>query len=506
MKKNLMIKIRESLASVLPITVIVLVLALTVVPMEVGTLGLFVLGSVALILGMGLFTLGADISMMPMGTYVGAHLSKSRKLKFMVFTAFLMGILITIAEPDLQVLARQVASVPNWLLIGAVALGVGFFLVVSLLRVVFDINLSKLFVVCYIVVFTLAAFTHKEYLAVAFDSGGVTTGPISTPFILAFGVGLASVRSGKGSEDDSFGLVGLCSCGPILAVILLGILYPGKDMAVTANIIANPTTGPEILKQFLVAFPLFMKEVFLALSPIILLFVFFQIRYLKLPKRELMRIGVGLIYTFFGLVLFLTGVNVGFLPAGAYLGEAIGGSVYKWLLIPLGIAMGAFVVVAEPAVHVLNNQVEEVTGGSISKKAMTLSLSIGVGVSVGLSMLRILLGFSLWWLLIPGYSIALGLSFVVPKVFTAIAFDSGGVASGPMTATFMLPFAMGACAAVGGNLLTDAFGIVAMVAMTPLITIQILGLVYDLKTRKQESKRLLVEQIAQEDEDEVIDF
>lgn len=505
MKKNLLLKTRESLASVLPITAIVLLLALTVIPMEVGTLGLFLVGAVMLILGMGIFTLGADIAMMPMGNYVGAYISKSRKLKMMVITAFLMGVLITIAEPDLQVLAKQVAAVPSWLLIGSIALGVGFFLVISLLRVVFEISLSKLFIVCYIIVFALATLTKPEYLAVAFDSGGVTTGPISTPFILAFGVGIASVRSGKDAEDDSFGLVGLCSCGPILAVIIMGIFYPGKDMTVAANVILNPSTGPEILKSFTSALPHYMLEVLLAVSPIVVVFSFFQARYLKLPKGELLRIAVGLLYTFLGLVLFLTGVNVGFLPAGAYLGEAIGATSVKWLLVPLGIAMGAFVVVAEPAVHVLNNQVEAVTGGAVSKRAMTLSLSIGVGASVGLSMLRILLQFSIWWLLVPGYILALGLTFFVPKVFTAIAFDSGGVASGPMTATFMLPFAMGACAAVGGNILTDAFGIVAMVAMTPLITIQGLGLIYAIKTRRLE-KAALANAPVEDDDDQVIDL
>lgn len=501
-----MIKVRESLASVLPITIIVMVLAFTISPMEVGTLGLFLIGAVMLIVGMGLFTLGADMAMMPMGTHMGAHMTKSRKLGFMVIIAFSMGMLITIAEPDLQVLAKQVPAVPDWLLIGAVALGVGIFLVIALLRIVFQKSLNKLLIVFYLLVFGLAALAKPEFFPVAFDSGGVTTGPITVPFILALGLGVAGVRGGKNSQDDSFGLVALCSIGPILAMATLGIFYSGDSMEVARNIVENPGTTTDILKLFGHAFPHYMLEVGIALSPIILLFAFFQIKYLKLPGTQILRMAVGVLYTYVGLVIFLTGVNVGFLPAGTYLGEMIAKLPYNWILIPIGMIMGYFIVSAEPAVHVLNEQVEEVTGGSISKRAMMLSLSIGVAISIGISMLRVLTGVSLWYFIVPGYAIALALSFFVPKIFTAIAFDSGGVASGPMTATFLLPFAMGACSAIGGNVLMDAFGLVAMVAMTPLITIQILGLVYALKTRRAEKAQTEAEAALEADTDEIIDL
>lgn len=504
MRKKLILKVRESLSSVLPITLIVLLLAFTIAPMEVGVLGLFLMGAVTLIFGMGLFTLGADMAMMPMGSHMGAHLTKRRKLYLIIFVSFLMGMLITVAEPDLQVLARQVPAVPDAVLIWAVALGVGFFLVLAVMRIVFQKSLRLLLIGFYIIVFGLAALANRDYLAVAFDSGGVTTGPITVPFILALGIGVAGVRSGQNAQDDSFGLVALCSIGPILAVTVMGIFYPASPGEAASVAAQNPQTTIEMLWLFGEALPHYFRDVAIALSPIVLLFAFFQWRFLKLPGSQLVRMGVGILYTYLGLVIFLAGVNVGFLPAGNFLGDQIARLPYRWILVPLGMVIGYFIVSAEPAVHVLNEQVEEVTSGAISKQAMMISLACGMALSIGLSMVRVLTGLALWYFLAPGYLLALGLSFFVPKIFTAIAFDSGGVASGPMTATFLLPFAMGVTKAVGGNIMQDAFGTVAMVAMTPLLTIQILGLIYEMKTRKDARIQKLGETDASDEDSEEI--
>ena len=322
------------------------------------------------------------------------------------------------------------------------------------------------------------------FLAVAFDSGGVTTGPITVPFIMALGLGLTAVRGDKNAESDSFGLVALCSIGPILSVLILGMIYNPEGAGYTPLSIPDIASTRELWLEFGHALPDYAKEVLLALAPILAFFVVFQVFFLKLRRKALVKILVGMLYTLVGLTLFLTGVNVGFMPAGNYIGKQLAELPYNWVLVPLGMLIGYYIVKAEPAVLVLNKQVEEITGGAISQKVMMAGLSIGMSVSLGLSMVRVLTGVSLLWFLVPGYALALGLSFLVPKIFTAIAFDSGGVASGPMTAAFLLPFAMGACEAVGGNILTDAFGIVAMVAMTPLITIQIIGLVYQFKTRR----------------------
>lgn len=485
MNKNLLMKIKESLSAVLPITAIVLLLHFTIAPLPLGILAMFLVGTVLLILGMGLFTLGADMSMMPMGEKIGAKLTRKRKLWFLISVAMIFGIMITVAEPDLQVLATQVSSIPDMVLIVMVAVGVGLFLVLALLRIVFQIKLSYLLLVFYALIFLLAAFTPSEFVSVAFDSGGVTTGPITVPFIMALGVGVAAVRSDKGSQDDSFGLVALCSVGPILSVLILGLFYHPSSNDYAAAMPSEVHSFQELLRLFGEGLPHYFKEVAIALSPIILFFILFQIFSLRLPKRQLLKMCVGLLYTFIGLVFFLTGVNIGFMPAGNRLGKEIASLPYHWILIPLGMLIGFFIVAAEPAVHILNKQVEEISGGTISKRAMMTGLSIGMAVSIGLAMIRVLTGLSIWYFILPGYVIALGLSFFVPKIFTAIAFDSGGVASGPMTATFLLPFAMGACETLGGNILTDAFGIVAMVAMTPLVTIQIMGLFYQIKLKKQ---------------------
>lgn len=502
MNKNLLEKIKESLSSVLPITIIVMLLHLTLAPLPSDLFMLFVIGALMLIFGMGLFTLGADMAMMPMGERIGAELTKSRKLVVLTVVGFIMGFMITVAEPDLQVLAEQVPSIPNLVIIGTVALGVGLFLVVAILRIVFQIKLSHMLILFYAIIFLLAYFTPASFVPVAFDSGGVTTGPITVPFIMALGLGISAVRGGKSSHDDSFGLVALCSIGPILSVLMLGMFYDTSSGSYSHVEAVEVNSFREALGVFIHAFPEYFKEVALALSPIIIAFVIFKMLFLKLPKSQLIKMTIGIVYTYFGLVIFLTGVNTGFLSAGSYIGNALGSIENNWILMPVGMVMGFFIVAAEPAVHVLNKQVEDISGGAISKKAMLGSLSIGVGISIGIAMIRVLKGISIWTFIVPGYLFAILLTFFVPPIFTGIAFDSGGVASGPMTATFMLPFAMGASEAVGGNVLTDAFGLVAMVAMTPLITIQVLGVIYKIKTRKNN----IEENIADEAKIEIIDF
>ena len=486
MNKKLKAKIHESLSSVLPVTLIVLALGMTIAPMELSTLMLFLVGAVFLIIGMGFFTLGADMAMMPIGEQVGRALTKSKKLWLIVGCCFLIGAIVTIAEPDLQVLASQTPAVPDQVLILTVAAGVGIFLVVAFLRILFGWQLRWLLIVFYLALFALAQLVPDSFVPVAFDSGGVTTGPITVPFIMALGLGLTAVRGDKDAEDDSFGLVALCSIGPILSVLILGLLYDAGDAAYTSTVIPEITDTRELWMVFFRALPEYAEEVLLALVPILAFFLVFQVAMLHLRRRAIIKIVVGIVYTFIGLTLFLTGVNVGFMPAGSYIGGELGGLDFSWVLVPIGALIGYFIVKAEPAVAVLNKQVEEVTGGTISQGTMMMGLSIGMAVSVGVSMLRVLTGIPVMALLLPGYAVALILSFFVPPIFTAIAFDSGGVASGPMTATFLLPLAMGACEAAGGNILTDAFGVVAMVAMTPLITIQIIGLIYRLRTGKDQ--------------------
>ena len=469
-------KIREALASVLPITGIVLLLSVTIAPLSAGTMVMFVFGALMLILGMGLFTVGVDMSMMPMGEGIGVEISKSRRLAIPLALCFLLGTLITIAEPDLQVLARQVPSIPNNTLIFSVAGGVGLFLAIALIRTVFSIRLSHMLLIAYGVTFLLASLIPDVFIPLSFDSGGVTTGPITVPFIMAMGIGLTSLRSDKNSQADSFGLIALCSVGSILAVLILGIFFAPEQASGSTIKIVEIATTREAFQDMLHALPEYAAEVAKAMIPIAGMFALFQIIRRRFHHQQIARVVIGFIYTYVGLVLFLTGVNEGFMSSGYLIGQAVANSPRTWLLVPIGTVIGYFIVAAEPAVHVLNKQVEEITSGSITAKEMQIGLSVGVSLSVGLAMLRIITGISIMWFMIPGYLIALVMTFFVSDMFTGVAFDSGGVASGPMTATFLSPLAMGACEALGGNMMTDAFGIVAMVAMTPLVTIQLLGL------------------------------
>ena len=505
--KELWAKIKEALVSTLPITAIVYLLALTPwFAFSRTELITFTVGAVLLVIGIGLFSMGADLAMTPMGTHVGAGLSRQKKLGLLLTVCFVLGMLITIAEPDLQVLAKQVSAVMNGtVLIYAVGIGVGAFLMVAILRIVFRKQLSMILMLFYMLMFALALMLvvngNGPLMPMAFDSGGVTTGPITVPFIMALGVGISSVLGDRHSQDNSFGLVSLCSIGPILAVLVLGI-FSTNDLTYS---VPNYVVESDILQSFLTTAGHTAKEVAVALGLIVVFFLICQVVFLKLPRRRLLRIAVGVVFTYIGLVMFLTGVNVGFMPIGYKLGYELA-SVNEWLIVGIGLLMGVLVVLAEPAIHVLNAQVEDVTGGYVSKKSMMMGLCIGVGASITLSVVRIIFDFSIVYYVIPGYFLSLALSLFVPPVYTAIAFDSGGVASGPMTSGFILPFATGVCVCLQGEaaVLQDAFGVVALVAMTPLITIQLLGfraIVSERIAEKRAMKRIL-----DADDQQIINF
>lgn len=484
MKKNLFEKIKESLGSVLPVAAVVFLLMVSIVPISGELFFMFFVGTVMLVVGIGLFTLGADTSMIIIGEEIGAKLVRLKKIWIILPVCFVIGVLVTVAEPDLKVLAEQTPIVETQVMVWSVGIGVGLFLALAFLRIFLQIRINILFIILYAIVFIFACspLISPSFIPTAFDSGGVTTGPITVPFIMALGLGLSSIRGDKTSEEDSFGLVAMCSIGPILTVLILGAANNADNIEQTITPIGSYETVSEVFGEFIHAFPHYMKDVFSAIIPIVAFFLLFNAVSLKLDKKTLIKIFVGLVFTYVGLVLFLTGANVGFMPIGQYLGESLAGSGYSWILVPIGMLIGYFIVSAEPAVHVLKHQVETITEGRISAKALGLSLAIGVAASVGIAMIRVITGISILWFLIPGYAFALIISCIVPPIFTSVAFDAGGVASGPLTATFLLPLAMGASFASGGNIAEDAFGIVAMVAMTPLLTIQILGLISKFKS------------------------
>lgn len=507
MYKQLYEKIKESLISVLPITLIVIILNFTpLINFSIDELVIFVISALLLISGIGLFNLGADMAMTPMGEYIGTSLTKSKKLGILLFAALLLGFFITIAEPDLSVLAKQVEKVlDGTLLIMLVGVGVGIFLLLSVLKIVFKRNLASMLMFFYMLLFAICSIViingNELLLPLAFDSGGVTTGPITVPFIMALGVGIALTIGGKRANENSFGLIALCSIGPMLAVAVLSIFADGDVPYEVPEAYILPDN---LLRSYFTTLLSVTKEVTIALGLIVVFFFIIQTIFIKLPRKRLLQILVGILYTYIGLIIFLTSVNVGFMPIGYKMGMDLANN--KTALVIISFIIGLVVVLAEPAVHVLNKQVEQITNGIVTKKSMLIALSVGVGISICLSIIRIIYDFSILYYLIPGYFISLGLSFFVPRMYTAIAFDSGGVASGPLTSTFILPFAVGVCMVLQGqdSIMYDAFGIVSMVAMTPLITIQLLG--FRALAAKRIREKIAMKRISNEDDNIIIEF
>lgn len=510
MKKLFWHKLKEALASVLPLSLIVVLLNFTpLVSFSAREILLFSICAFVLILGIALFSLGADLAMTPMGEHVGAGLTKSAKLGLLLSVSFFLGLLITVAEPDLTVLAEQVSAVINpTVLTVSVGVGVGIFLMLGIMKIVFSVSLSSMLMFFYMALFAIAALVLAQgrdaMLAMGFDSGGVTTGPITVPFIMALGVGIAASVGGKRSGENSFGLIALCSVGPILAVLALSLFSSGEMQNPVDP--ASYNVASDLVHAAFATLGSVAWEVFLALGLLVCFFLVVNFIFLHLPGRRLVQILVAAAITYAGLVIFLSAVHIGFMPVGYKLGAELAESNQTLLMIA-AFVLGLVVVLAEPAVHVLKKQVEDITDGTVSARSMLLALSIGVGVSILLSAIRIVADFSVLYYLIPGYLISLGLSFFVPQMYTAIAFDSGGVASGPLTSSFILPFAIGACMAIdptGESVLANGFGVVAMVAMTPLITIQMLGFRAVIHRRRQEKNAL--RRILTSSDAQIIDF
>ncbi len=484
-------KIKEAAISVLPLSAVFLLLHFTVAEMPLWYLYTFLAAIVLLILGMSVFMIGIENSVMPIGEMIGTQMTKSKKLWIILVMGFILGLSVTLAEPDLQVLAMQITSVNKTLFVTSVAVGVGIYLMMALLRIVFQFSMARIFQISYALIFILAIFVKPEFISIAFDSSGVTTGPVTVPFILTLGMGVSSIRGGKSAEEDSFGLCGLCSVGPILTVLILGLLYKGdfSDYVMEVPQINDINSFFSVLSGELIST---VGEVAIILLPIVLIFLFFQVFKLRLSRINLSRILINVVFSLIGLSVFLTAVNVGFMPVGIYIGGKLASLPYNWILMPISIFIGMFVVLAEPAVHVLNKQIYEITSGAIPKKMMLMGLMASMSLALLFSVIRALYSVSIWWFVLPGFALAIILTFFTPKIFTAIAFDSGGVASGTMCAAFLLPFAVGISQSVGGNVMTDAFGLVGITAMMPLISVQLMGLIYKVKMDKLKKKELLL--------------
>ena len=482
-------KFKEVLVSVLPITLIVVILSFTLVPIDTPIMLRFLLGAFLIVVGLTIFLFGVDLGITPIGSLMGTHIAKSNKVSIVILSGLILGFFISVAEPDLHILAGQVALVSANVItkteiILCVSVGIALLLTVGFLRIIYNKSLSLLLTLIYGVILIVSFFSSQVFLAISFDASGATTGALTVPFILALALGISSLKKGKASEDDSFGLVGIASTGAILAVMIMSVLKGTKE--ISGSLDSSLSASTAVILPFINKLPTILYEVVLALLPIVTIFIVFQVISFKLKKKPLKRIIKGLVYTLIGLVLFLTGVNAGFMDVGTLVGYNIASIDNKAVLIAIGALLGLVVILAEPAVYVLTKQIEDVTSGYLKRKVVLVALSLGVSLAVGLSMLRIIVPeIKLWHYLLPGYILAVVLSYLVPKLFVGMSFDSGGVSSGPMTATFILAFAQGAAESIeGANVLVDGFGLIAMVALMPIIALEILGLIFKIKTVK----------------------
>lgn len=481
-------KMKESALSIVPFFLIIIALYFIFLPFNIWAMLAILVATLFMIVGMSLFNVGVDMSTMKMGGYVGSHLSKSRRLTFMCILSFILGFIVTIAEPDLMVLSEQVPGISSkWIILITVSMGTGIFLLLSTIRTIFRLSIRTMLIISYAIALILCIFAPVNFLPLAFDTMGVTTGSVSVPFIMSFGLGICAVRGGKNNQEDGFGLIALASIGPVLAILIVSMFIKGNAIADTTAVemvTSNSELGLLLLDNLLS----YLKEVFIVIIPIFIFFLIYNFIFLKLPKNTLVRIFIGLLYTYLGLVVFLIGVSTGYLPTADILGRTIADGNYKWLLIPISLIMGFTMVFAEPAVHVLNKQVEDITEGVISKKSMLIGLSIGVALAMLIIVTRALFAIDFMWVCAPLVIIMLILSIFTPDLFEGIAFDSGGVAAGSLTASFVLPFIIGVCSSLGLDSMLFAFGSIAIVAILPTIVIQIMGIKYMLVVSRNKRK------------------
>lgn len=496
MKNRYLDALKTSALSITPIVMIVLILSLTgITPLNFarGDYWLLLIGLIILIAGLTIFQIGASQSLVKVGEYMGASLSKQKNIWVVIVFAFTLGALITCAEPSIMIVSKQVNINPV-LLIGGIALGVGLFVVIGVLRIVTHKSLKLWYLLFYFITFLILMFvvmddSKKSFLPFIFDSGGVTTGSATVPFILSLGAGIAMVRGGKNAQDDSFGLVGMASIGPILTVALMLFILP-----TSGDFVPTYTSLDDIGNIFLhfihCLFPFngglgSCIEVLIALTPTLVIFIIYNSIFIKLPKQKIIKLLVGFAFTFVGLAIFLCGTSAVMTPIGFEVGKNLGNQS-EWVIILIAFIIGLVTILCEPAVHVLTSQMEEISDGNIKKITVLITLSLGVGIAIGLAAIRTIFNFSIMYYMIPAYAISISLMFVCPDIYTAMAFDSGGTASGPMSSSFVLPMIVGITATIGAGGTIDyynqSFGVIALIAITPVIAIQVLGVSQKIKS------------------------
>ena len=483
-------KIKEVLLAVLPVVVFVIVLHFAILSLANILLYQFLIGSLAVMIGLIVLLFGVELAILPLGDHLGTTFVKSNKLWFVILTVFILGFFINFAEPDVNVLAKQVSNITNNLIStftirSFVALGAALLLALGSVRIVKNFSLRIMLVLSYILAFLFALFVSSDYIAIAFDASGAATGAITVPLILALSLGMASMRRDSiSAEENSFGLVGIMASGAIFGVFFLNFFF--KMDGTLETVFTHNITNNSLFAPFIKELPIVTKETLMSLLPIFILFLLFQKFKFHLSWKHFRKMLLGFFYTYVGLVIFFVGVHAGFMNMGSIIGYNLALLGNKAIPIGLGAVLGMLIILTEPAVYILTHQIEDVTNGYIKRKTVLIFLAIGMAFAVGLSVLKIIVpSISLLHYIIPGYCFALILMFFTPKIFTGISFDSGAVSSGPMTVTFILAYSQGVSEAIEhSNVFKDSFGIIVMVTMMPVIALQILGYIYKMKSKK----------------------
>lgn len=485
-------KLKEVFLSICPVFIVVILTHVFIYPLTTHLFVRFVISSILLIFGLTLFLIGVDLGISPMGQLLGPLISKSNKHRFIIIFGFFIGFLISFAEPALLIMSQQVEQLSggvlnSTLLLVVVSIGIGTMVVVGLFRLLYNLPLYIILIISYGIIFLLSLNTSFELLAIAFDSSGVTTGILAVPFLLSLSLGITTLKKdSKSSEKDSFGLISIASAGAIIMVLLLNRAYQPNLTSATINYLNYDSVS--ILNTFLLQISSSIHETLLSMSPLILMGIVVSLfNRNKISKRSLIRMAMGFIYSVLGLFLFLVSINSSYIEVGNKIGNNLINELSFIPLVLFGFVIGVVTILAEPAVYVLTTQIETVTSGYIKRRSVIIALTIGVGSAIAISVLRVLIPqVQLWHFLLPGYGLALGLMFVTPKLFVGIAFDAGGVATGPMISTFILSFIHGLADAMpSADVLIDGFGMVSLVALMPIITIELLGLIFKLKSVKR---------------------
>lgn len=484
MTDSIILNLKKVIKGILPIIIFVLILSI-ILKIDIGTIIRFLSSSLLVIMGLTLFTTGTDISLNEMGKNISNLLIKKKNIILILIVSLLLGTFITLLEPEFLTIGYEAGNIPTSILLISVSISIGIFLMLAMYRILKRINLRYYIIISYLLIFFVLTISNFQVVPFAFDMGSVVVGAISAPFILAFGGNLASKMKRKDSSE--FGILSFCAIGPILMILILSLIYKPNIMYDSDPILKKLDFLETLWTNF--------YQVFMSLS-LLVIFYLVLTRKTKKKKIEQRKIMIGLIMVLVGITLFLTGGDVGFFKLAYLLGSKLG-NINKIIIILIGGIFGFLIAKIEPNVKVLVSYVDQVTNGGIKDKFLETCLCIGVSISFMLSLFRVLNGYSVMIFLIPTYFLAIFFAFFTPTNFLGLSFDAGGVVTGSMSSSFLLPLLIGVASIITNNYLNEAFGVMALISVIPIIILEIVGMIYNIEVKNDNTKYL---------DDKIIDY